>query len=359
VAESLRRIGGFESPPMLDPVPAPEIFEYRNKMEFSFAVDRDSGEMICGLHYAGRFDRVFDLQECHLVPPSFANSVIAARAFLRQRHVPAYHQREHTGHARFLVVRSTLAGADLLLNFVTTSEDYALREGFVAALREAVPEITGIVHTSHDGRAQIAVGDEVEVWYGRDIMTEQLGDLAFDLSPQSFFQTNSRQAAALYELTLKAAQPQGDEIALDLYCGTGTIGLYLAPHVKEVHGVEQIEETALNATENARRNNITNARFECADVMKWLKAESELVSESGAPLLVIVDPPRAGLHPDVPPVLTAAQPRRIVYVSCNPATLARDAALLHAGGYTLQSATPVDMFPHTAHIETVALFEPE
>jgi len=187
-------------------------------------------------------------------------------------------------------------------------------------------------------------------------MTERLGDLSFDVSPQSFFQTNSRQAAVLYDMVLKAAAPSGDEIAWDLYCGTGTIGLYLAPHVREVWGVEQVAEAVEKARENASANGITNARFDCEDTLKWLPDAVDQVKRIDAPVLLVLDPPRAGLHPDVPKRLVATGAQRIVYVSCNPAALARAAALLRAGGYRLSEVTPIDMFPHTAHIESVAVF---
>lgn len=359
IEESLRRLGGVEHPPMQPAIPAPDIYEYRNKMEFSFAVDKDSGDLVCGMHYAGRFDRVFDLHECHLVPPTFGRIVVATREFLKSKQVPAYHAREHTGHARYLVVRRSEFSGELLVNYVTTSAEYTLRDDFVSMLREAVPEITGILRTVHDGRSQTAVEGKTEVWYGRAGMTEQMGVLRFDLSPLSFFQTNSKQAVVLYDLMLKIARPTGDEVALDLYCGTGTIGLYLAPHVKSVRGVEQLSEAVDMAIENARHNQIDNAEFICADVMKWLKESSDSLHESNDPLLVVIDPPRSGLHPKVPALLLAARPCRIVYVSCNPATLARDVALFREGGYLLESVTPIDMFPHTAHIECVSLLVPE
>lgn len=359
IEESLRRLGGIPNPPMQPAIPASEVFEYRNKMEFSFAVDRDSGDLVCGMHYAGRFDRVFDLNECHLVPPTFARIVVATREFLKSKQVPAYHAREHTGHARYLVVRRSEFSGELLVNYVTTSAEYTLRDDFVSMLREAVPEVTGILRTVHNGRSQTATGGETEVWFGRAGLTEQMGSLRFDLSPHSFFQTNSKQAAVLYDLVLKVAQPSGHEVALDLYCGTGTIGLYLAPHVKSVRGVEQLSEAVDMAIENARHNDIDNAQFFCADVMKWLKEAPGMLNESGDPLLVVIDPPRSGLHPKVPAQLMAANPAKIVYVSCNPATLARDVALFGEGGYRLKSVTPIDMFPHTAHMECVSMLVPE
>ena len=356
VTEALRRLGGIDAPPMRDSIPAPEIFEYRNKMEFSFAVDRETGQLICGMHYAGRFDRVFDLQECHLVPPTYAAVVQAARAFLRERRVPAYDQRTHEGHARFLVVRRSVASGELVVNFVTTSADYALKDGFVTALTGAVTEVTGIVHSVSDRKAQVAVGERMDVWFGRDHMTERLGDLEFDLAPNAFFQTNSRQAAALYDLVVRAAEPSGDELTLDLYCGTGTIGVYVAPRVKAVLGVDSIAESVDNARANAARNGTGNASFECADVLDWLKQFDAAGSDDAR--LIVIDPPRAGLHPDVPKLLVNLKPRRIVYVSCNPAALARDAQLLGNRGYAITQVTPIDMFPHTAHIESVAVFDP-
>jgi 23S rRNA (uracil1939-C5)-methyltransferase len=198
------------------------------------------------------------------------------------------------------------------------------------------------------------MGDRQTVWHGRAGITERLGPFEFDLGPTSFFQTNSRQAARLYDLVVESAGPQGDELALDLYCGTGTIGLYLAPHVAGVVGVESSQEAVDCARTNADRNGIRNARFVCGDVLAWLKAESGQASPA---ILVVIDPPRAGLHPDVPKRLAALNPRRIVYVSCNPAALARDAQLFADLGLVLSRVTPLDMFPQTAHMESVAVFE--
>lgn len=351
VTEALKRLGKFPDPPMTAAVAAPEPFEYRNKMEFSFGAEPD-GRLICGLHYPGRFDRVFDLEECHLVPPTFSRVVHTVRTYLRERQVPAYEPRRHTGYARFLVIRRSVSSGELLVNLVTTSADFGLREGLVERLRAAVPEITAIVHTESDRRAQVAIGDRQSVWYGRAGMTERLGRFEFDLGPQSFFQTNSLQASRLYDLVVEAAEPKGDELALDLYCGTGTIGLYLAPHVAGVLGVESSQEAVDCAITNADRNGIGNARFVCADVLAWLKG-----GWNSEPLLVILDPPRAGLHPDVPKRVAALKPRRIVYVSCNPAALARDAQLFGELGFSLKRVTPLDMFPQTAHMESVAVLD--
>jgi 23S rRNA (uracil1939-C5)-methyltransferase len=357
VRESLRRLGGFPDPPVTLPVAAPHPFEYRNKMEFSFALDQTSGELICGLHYAGRFDRVFDLLECHLVPDTFSRSVRAVTELLRKRQVPAYDYRTHEGCARFLVVRRSVATGELLVNFVSTSADFALREGFVAELTAAVPEVTGIVHTINDRRAQVATGETMEVWFGRDGLTERLGDYTFDLSPTAFFQTNSVQAATLYDLVVEAAGARGNERVLDLYCGTGTIGLYLARHVAGVVGVESVPEAVDDARKNAAHNGVEHAEFVCADVMKWLAAPPA-GGDAATDEIVVLDPPRSGLHPKVPGLLHARNPVRIVYVSCNPAALARDAELFGKLGYELKRVTPIDMFPHTGHIEAVAVLEP-
>jgi 23S rRNA (uracil1939-C5)-methyltransferase len=357
IIESLRRLGGIPEPPVTEPIAAPEPFEYRNKMEFSFAVDRESGDLICGLHYAGRFDRVFDLKECHLVPPTFSRTVRTVTDLLRLRQVPAYDQRTHEGYARFLVMRRSVATGELLVNFVTTSADFVLREAFVAELTAAVPEITGIVHTISDRRAQVATGEKMEVWFGRDGLTERLGDYTFDLSPVAFFQTNSVQAARLYDLVVEAVGAQGHEHVLDLYCGTGTIGLYLAPHVAAVVGVESTPESVADARGTALHNQVDHAEFIAADVLKWL-GESPRPADALQDEIIVLDPPRSGLHPKVPALVHARGPLRIVYVSCNPAALARDVEQFGILGYDLKRVTPIDMFPHTGHIEAVAVLEP-
>jgi 23S rRNA (uracil1939-C5)-methyltransferase len=213
------------------------------------------------------------------------------------------------------------------------------------------------VHTESDKRAQVALGDKQTVWFGRAGLTERLGDFEFDLAPTAFFQTNSRQAARLYDLVVECAEPRPDDTALDLYCGTGTIGLYLAPHVAGVVGVEASQESVDCAKTNADRNGIQHAKFHCADVLAWLKAAGK-DSPGFTKGLVVLDPPRSGLHPDVPKLVSNLAPRRVVYVSCNPAALARDAQLFADLGLTLLQVSPLDMFPQTAHMECVAVFEP-
>jgi 23S rRNA (uracil1939-C5)-methyltransferase len=358
VRETLIHLGGMTDPPVRTLVPAPETFHYRNKMEFAFHPGDARGPWL-GLHERGTFDRVFELETCLLPSPLTVEVVRTTTAFARRHRWPVWHPREPQGVARHLVVRHLPHTDQCAVHLVATSDaldGLAEWATAVAALSPAVRSVTLLLNRS---RAQVATGEEERVLAGGATIVERLLGLEFEASSAAFLQTNSRQAEALYRAALDAARLEGSESVLDLYCGTGTLTLLFARAAREAVGVESVEPAVAAAVRNAARNRLTNARFvagEARAVMRqWARGER---ADPPRPDVVVVDPPRAGLHPRVVTRITELRPTRVVYVSCNPATLARDLKDFAAQGYRTADVAPFDMFPHTPHIECVAQLEP-
>jgi len=353
IRHHLAQIGGIEDPTEIPIIPCEPDYRYRNKMEFTFGKD-SAGQLTIGLHPRGKYWDVFDLLECHLPSESFARIVEITRDHFANTANEPYHTMEHTGFLRFLVVREGQNTGQFLVNLVTTAGEVVQPAGWVAALREAVPEITTVVRTINTRRANIAVGDLADIWHGDGTFAEQLGGLDFSLGPLSFFQTNTRQAEKLLAKALEYAALTPEDRVVDLYSGAGAISLFAAQKAGSVTGVELVPEAVTAAKEAADKNGIRNCEFVCADVKDFLKSQDPGGTHYD---VVISDPPRAGLHPKVVKYLLKIAPPRIVYVSCNPSTLARDIALLCADRYRLAKVTAVDMFPHTPHIEAVAFLQ--
>ncbi len=353
VRNHLIRVGGLADPGEIPIIPCEPTFGYRNKMEFTFGTDFDRNPAL-GLHPRGKYWEVFDLEECFLPPESFARIAGITREFFADSGYESYHPRQHTGFLRNLVLRIGQNTGQILVNLVTAEGTVQSAGEWVARLREAVPEIVTVAHTINATRANIAVGDLAEIWYGGGTFTERLADLMFTLGPRSFFQTNARQAEKLFARALEYAALNGSERVLDLYSGAGAISLLMARRAGAVTGVELVAEAVEAAIEAAGANGIGNCEFICDDTKDFMKKQAAAGARYD---LAITDPPRAGLHPKVVDHLIELAPPRIIYVSCNPATLARDLGLFQAGGYALQGITAVDMFPHTAHVEAVALLQ--
>ncbi len=359
VRETLAHLGGIADPPVLSITPAPAAFHYRNKMEFSF--HPGEGEVpVLGLHERGTFDRVFALETCLLPSELTVEIVRLTQRFAVERGWRAYHPRHHGGVVRYLTVRHLPTTDQCAVHLVAAADEIPGLEEWaraVAGLANAVRCVTLLINRS---RANVAFGEEERVLSGGGTIVERLLDLEFEVSANAFLQTNSRQAEALYAAALEAARLRGGETVLDLYCGTGTLTLLFARAVEEgaVVGVESVPDAVERAVRNAARNDLPRARFvtgEARQVLReWARGE-----RPGAirPDLVVVDPPRAGLHPRVVARIAELAPRRVVYVSCNPATLARDLKDFAALGYPLAEVRPFDMFPHTPHIECVARLE--
>jgi 23S rRNA (uracil1939-C5)-methyltransferase len=352
VRDALVRIGGIAEPPLESILPAESVFRYRNKLEYSFT-PTPSGPAL-GFHRAGRWDEVLDIAECWLTTDLGNRIREAVRAWARDSSLAAYDQTEGTGFLRHLVYREGRNTGQVLLQLVTAPGDFD-REGFVAAVRR-FPEVRSVHHAVNDRPAEVTNLPTTLLW-GDDAIEEELGGLRFRLRPTAFLQTNTEMAERLYGLAVEAAGLTGEETVWDLYCGIGTIGLTMARKALTVWGVDVSEESIACALENADLNGIANAAFFAGDVGQ---AVEELRDRSGDPDVVVVDPPRAGLSSKAVRRLGRIGAPRIVYVSCNPTTLAGNVKQLRDDwGYELKRARPVDMFPHTPHVECVSLLERE
>ena len=341
---------GFHDVKVRPTTPSHSPFFYRNKMEYSFGCDRD-GNVRLGLHVRGKFNRIFDVESCQLQSPLSNKIVQNVRRLANELDLSAYNLKNHSGLLRFLVIRDAKKSNQVLVNLFVSNYPEDGVEKLANRLREEISEIDSLIITLHRGKAQVAKGEREFVLWGDGAIEESCGPIRLDISPQSFFQTNSLQAELLYNLIADWA---GEEIGetLDLYCGTGSISLYLADRAEYVLGIEVVEEAVVDARSNAERNGIKNCSFVVG------KAEDELVSIRDRDFnLVVVDPPRPGLHKNVLAALGQMKPPRILYVSCNPQTLAENAYVLKDYGYDIGRVQPVDMFPQTPHCEVVCEME--
>lgn len=358
VREALAHIADIRDVMVHDTLASELTFGYRNKMEFSCAtrrwvlpdeLDREDIDrnMAIGLHVPGTFDKVLDIDAC-LLQPSTGNHILdEVRRFIKSSALPIYGLRSHQGFWRFLVLRHSAAFDQWLVNLVTADEACDQVMPLARRLTEKFPNVVSVVNNITDRKAGVAVGDREILLAGRDKITDCVGPFEFELSANSFFQTNSRGAAVLYETVRRFAGLTGDQTVLDLYCGTGTIAIYLAAKAKSVVGMELVESAVLDARRNCRRNGIDNCRFVLGDI------RTELPRLDICPDVLVIDPPRVGMHKDVVKQVLALDVESIIYVSCNPATLARDLSVLKAQ-YRVMEVQPVDMFPHTFHVEAVA-----
>ncbi len=361
VVDAVERIGGLKEIRITQTLPCTEEYFYRNKMEFSFGASRwlteedmqleepPRRDFALGLHIPGRFDKVLDIERCYLQSDVSSRIVNATRQFALDRNLPSYSTRTHTGILRHLVVRTSVWSGETMAILVTSEALPVAMEEYATMLRKEVPEVTTLVQGIHEGKAQVSFTHDVRTLFGNGTITEKIAGNLFTISPFSFFQTNTRQGELLYERALAAAGLTGDEKVWDLYCGAGTITLAAARSAYRVLGAEIHEGSVEDARRNAERNGIQNADFIAGD----LRHTIDHAAEHFIPDVVITDPPRAGMHDDVLKALLRLSPRRISYVSCNPTTQARDLAVL-AASYAIEQIEPVDMFPQTNHVETVA-----
>jgi 23S rRNA (uracil1939-C5)-methyltransferase len=354
VRENISRIAGLEPPEPSPPLAAPAVSAYRNKMEFSFSTrawdpagipEQPTPSPALGLHVRGRFDAVFDVRDCMLCEPDVNLLLERVRAFARLHEIPAYHGRAATGLLRHLVVRSSRHTGEWLIALVV-KEEHPLLGDLAKQCVEAHPRIAGFLLWIHSGLATIARAEREILLSGRDRIVERLNDLEFELGPSSFFQTNTRGAEVLLD-EVRACAPRVGTI-LDLYCGVGTLGLGLASRCDRLIGIESVSAAVMDARRNAQRNGIAHATFETAKAEDWVPRAMAL-----RPDLVVLDPPRAGLHPRALSGLIALAPPTILYVSCNPATLARDMATLSQESYRPDHMRILDLFPNTPHVETI------
>ncbi len=370
VKDAFERIAGITEFEMQEILPSENIFRYRNKMEFSFADKRwltkeelESQEEITdrnfalGLHIPRIFDKVVDIDECFLQPEVNDNILNLTRDFFKSRSVSIYSTKTHTGFLRNLVIRNSAHTNDLMVNIVTSAEDDELMGKYAETLVKEIPAITTIVNNINTKKAQVAVGDYEKTLYGNGYIYDFIGDNKYRVSANSFFQTNTLQAEKLYATALEFAGLAGDEFVYDLYSGAGTITLFFANYAEALFGFESVQSAVDDAKENAVMNSKTNAEFFTADLNKSFLPVVEKLSLP-LPDVLIADPPRSGMNPKTVKDILKLAPEKIVYISCNPATQARDVKLLvENDDYELIKIRPVDMFPHTFHIENVALLK--
>ncbi len=362
VHDALVRIGGFNDVKVRPAIGSENVYYYRNKMEFSFSASRwltreeiDTGEQFdtdfaLGLHVPGHFDKVLDLHECHLQSELSSSLVNGVRAFARENDLEPWDIRKHTGFLRHLVIRTGERTGDLMVNVVTNGWDAERMDLIAGFLRDEFPAVTTFVNTINTGKAQTAFGEEIRTIFGSGVIHDRIGSNEFEIAPNAFFQTNTQGAEQLYNVTRTFAELRPDDVVYDLYCGAGTISIFIAGDVRQVVGIELVNEAVENARANAEANGVANCVFEAGDMLHHF--DDEFVARHGRPDVLIVDPPRAGMHPKVVDHVARLRPDRLVYVSCNPQTQARDLQML-AQHYAIEDVQPVDLFPHTHHIENV------
>ena len=343
-------------------IPAEEIYHYRNKMEFTFSSRRwilsdekkdAESDFALGLHIPRRWDKILNINTCHIQQVVGNEIVNFVREESKKLGLKPYDQKTHNGFLRHLVLRFGIHTGDIMVNIVTSYEKTELLVPLVDSLISRFPEITSILNNVNRSKADTAYGEWENTLYGASCIEEKIDDLTFEISSNSFFQTNTRQAEKLYAEILKEAKLTGKEIVFDLYCGTGTMALYLARQAKEVIGFEVVGVAVEDAIRNSVRNGIGNVQFVRTNLEKYRPDNSLPV-----PDVVVVDPPRAGLQGSAVKSILSFGAKRIIYVSCNPSTQARDTLAFKQGGYELKSMVIIDMFPHTPHVETIGVFEP-
>ncbi|MCQ2209786.1 MAG: 23S rRNA (uracil(1939)-C(5))-methyltransferase RlmD [Paludibacteraceae bacterium] len=365
VYNNLLRIGKVELPEISPILGSEKIVRYRNKLEFTFSnkkwltyeqvasgVSFDNMNAL-GFHIPGMFDKVLDIEKCYLQDEVCDQIRDCIKEYAKNNNLPFYDIRNQEGFLRTIVVRTSSTG-EIMLTVVFFHEDKEKREGLLNHLIKEFPQITSLIYVINSKCNDTITDQETLVFKGRDHIFEEMEGLKFKIGPKSFYQTNSEQAYELYKVARKFANLTGNELVYDLYTGTGTIACFVSKQAKKVIGIEYVPEAIEDAKVNAINNNIDNTLFFAGDMKNILT--NDFIAEHGKPDVIITDPPRDGMHPDVVDTILAAEPKRIVYVSCNPATQARDLNLLDVK-YRVTAVQPVDMFPHTHHVENVVALE--
>jgi len=364
VAENLKRLSGITLPEISDIIGSEDKYRYRNKLEFTFSNKRwlteeeiKSGikfneREALGFHLPGRFDKIVDIEQCHLqedISNKIRNDV---RKYALENQLLFFDLREQVGLLRNLIIRTSTVG-DLMVILVVTELNEAA-EKLLGHLKKEFNEITSLQYVVNNKRNDSISDLPAICFHGKDHITEKMKQLTYKIGPKSFYQTNSAQAVLLYEIVKQFANIKGDEILYDLYTGTGTIANYMAADAKKVIGIEFIDEAVRDARENSKLNDIDNTSFFAGDLQKILN--KDFFSKHGKPDVIITDPPRAGMHKDVVENIVSSGAKIVVYVSCNPATQARDLEILDES-YVVTEIQPLDMFPQTSHVESVVLLK--
>lgn len=365
VEEIFHKLGGFSGFEVEQIIPSDNIFFYRNKMEFSFgdkrwltnaelANENIEKNFALGLHVPKIYDKVLDVDECFLQSEISNRILNLTRKFFKEHNTSIYSTKTHTGFLRNLVIKQSQRTKDLMVNLVTSEDNYTLVQNYCDSLLNEIPQVTTMVNNISKKRASIAVGDYEKVYYGSGFIYDEIGKYKFRISANSFFQTNTLQAEKLYRTALDFAELKGSEIVYDLYSGAGTIAIYISEHAREVIGFESVESAINDAHVNAKLNAVKNVRIFSADLYKSFMPVVES-NNLPKPDLIIIDPPRAGMHENTVGDVVKLSPQKIVYVSCNPTTQVRDIKQMLNAGYKLVKIRSVDMFPHAYHIENIAL----
>ena len=369
VTDNLTRIGKLQLPPISPILGSKKIYEYRNKLEFTFAEHKwltteqmselkanpnneTLREPALGFHIPNCFDKVLQIDECHLMPNIQNEIRNAVREYAMSHGITFYNERSHEGQLRNLMIRNNHLGE--LMVVIVFADKKTPVEGLMNMLHERFPQIIGLMYCLNE-KLNDTIGDlPVQTFFGQDYILEQMENLQFKVGPKSFYQTNTEQAYELYKVARRFALEgaKNKPLIYDLYTGTGTIANFVAPYACKVVGIEYVEDAVVDARINAQLNHLDNTIFFAGDMKNVLSAD--FIEQNGRPDVIITDPPRAGMHEDVVNVILHAAPERIVYVSCNPATQARDLALMD-NLYEIKAVQPVDMFPQTQHVENVVL----
>lgn len=366
VRDAFERLGGFSDFEMLPIVRSKEIYNYRNKMDFSFTPqrwlteDEIKSEMeidknfALGFHVPKVFSKVIDIEECYLQTERATDILNFTREFFKVRKTSIYNTRTNEGYLRNLVLRESFGFNQFMVNLVTFTDDKKLMQEYTSELTSKFPFITTVVNNVNLRKAQVAYGDFENVYFGDGFIYDKIGDYKFRISANSFFQTNTLQAEKLYQTALDFAEFNGNEIVYDLYSGASTISIFISKFVQEVYGFESVRTAIKDGKNNCKINEIENVKSFETDLNKSFLPKIE-EKKTNKPDVIIADPPRAGMNPKTVKDILELEPQKIVYVSCNPTTQARDVKLLCEEKYKLVKIQPVDMFPQTYHIENIAL----
>ena len=364
IIEALNHLGKLNVKAIEPIIKSDIIYEYRNKMEFSFSnsrwlINNEKGlknekpkDFALGLHPPRRFDKIVDVDNCD-IQTKLANKILALiKKETIENELAPYDIINHTGFMRNVVIKHPKYSDQVMINIITAYKQDELLIPIVSKLKKISPNIKSIINTINDKKSDSAYGMPQNLLYGENFIVEHLNEFEFEISADSFFQTNSIQALNMYEYIRNECNLSGSEIVYDFYCGTGTISIFVAKNAKKVYGFEIVESAIKDAKKNALKNKVKNIEFYCGDLSKMLQNYSEIIDKKPCDV-IILDPPRAGLHPKTLKEVLKINPKKIIYASCNPTTQARDVRELINSNYIMGKVQPIDMFPHTHHIECV------
>lgn len=350
-----RALNGLGDTGFFPIIPSPETWFYRNKMEFTFS--GKEGDVKIGMHERGRFDRIVNINKCFLLS-EYSNGIIEFfRDFANKKSMKVYHPKTHRGFLRYLVIREGKNTEEVLVNLITTRDDFVYKDELIEAFQNNFSRVKAFLWGINTRVADTAIAEEMSLLFGKPYLEERISNLSLIVSPTAFFQPNTKATERLYSIIKDFAELSGKETVLDLYCGVGGIGIYLAKWAGRVYGIELSAEAILDARRNVDLNNVKNATFYKGDVRELLRQAGSSEFD-GKISLVVVDPPRSGIPRKVLRRICDVKSEKIIYISCNPRVLEGDMSyLVTEGGYRIMRVQPLDMFPHTPHVETVLLLD--